>query len=79
MSGTGIPTGAVLKSEEEREQGRRAVERQEKFLLKHPEIDIKAERDHELVFRVIEPGREDAVWSDPNEMMDDLEARYPDE
>jgi hypothetical protein len=60
------------------ERGRLAIERQKRFALKHPEIDIRVELGNDgPVFRVAEPGRDAAEWSDPNEMMDDLEGRYP--
>lgn len=56
-----------------------ALRRREDFARRHPEISISAKRENgQLRFYVSEPGRpEPSVWTDVNQMMDDLESRHP--
>lgn len=57
-----------------------SLNRRLRFQPRHPEVRIRATRADggRLVFFVTEPGKDEAAWSDCWEMMDDLEARYPD-
>jgi hypothetical protein len=76
-SGTGkvepLPTPEVARA-----RRRLALDRRERFTVKHPEIDIRAKRETggRLAFYVTEPGLE-VAWLDATAMMDDLEKRYP--
>lgn len=71
---------ALLTPEAARTARRRAANRRERFAAKHPEIGFSARlEDGRLLFEVSEPGRAAWATSEADAMIDDLEARYPDE
>jgi hypothetical protein len=61
-------------------RSRQAAERRNRFAAKHPAINFSSRlEDGRLVFEVSEPGRPAWATNDADAMMDDLEARYPNE
>ena len=74
-----LPANAapLLTAEAARAVSLLALQRRERFAVRHPEIDIRAKRERgRLAFYVTEAGTV-VAWLDTNAMMDDLEARYP--
>jgi hypothetical protein len=56
------------------------LERRERFERRHPEIPITIRREGgRLLFEVSAPNSVAVAYEDADAMMDDLEARYPDE
>lgn len=61
-------------------RSRQATDRRERFAERHPDIKFSTRRDGgRLIFEVSEPGRPAWATNDADAMMDDLEARYPNE
>jgi hypothetical protein len=53
-----------------------ALERREKFAKRHPEIDIRAQREGPRMVYYVKAPSSQVCWLDPFAMMDDLEAEY---
>jgi hypothetical protein len=78
-SGISVVTAPLLTPEAVRATMTLTLQRRERFAARHPEIDIRAKREGgRLVFYVTEANSA-VTWFDATAMMDDLEARYPDE
>jgi hypothetical protein len=78
-SGIAASVKPWLISEAARSRNVLALEWRERFAKRHPEIGIRAERVRERMVFYVKGPRDQICWFDAFAMMDDLEARYPDD